>query len=107
MPYEPRWRRLQVRRRGDSGESRNRASEVLAAMVVQPRVMRAARNATPGTATAVATSPRRIVDPPVGGLGQRPETGCWRSLASAGRRATVGEHDGCRIRIDVGQVISY
>src|SRR6266702_2500014 len=25
-----------------------------------------------------------------------------RSLASAGRRATVGEHDGCRIRIDVG-----
>src|SRR6266699_4336217 len=40
MRYEPRWRRLQVRRRGDSGESRNRASEVLAAMVAQPRVMR-------------------------------------------------------------------
>src|SRR6266567_3426207 len=79
--YEPRWRRLQVRCRGDSGESRNRASEVLAAMVAQPRVMRAARNATPGTATTVATSPRRIVDPPVGGLGQRRETGCWRSLA--------------------------
>src|SRR6266566_4579240 len=57
------------------------AAKVLAAMVVQPRVMRAARNATPGTATAVATSPRRIVDPPVGGLGQRRETGCWRSLA--------------------------
>src|SRR6266567_1155085 len=77
MPYEPRWRRLQVRRRGDSGESRNRASEVLAAMVVQPRVMRAARNATPGTATAVATSPRRIVDPPVGGLasGGKPAVG--------------------------------
>src|SRR6266568_4996334 len=69
--------------------------------------MRAARNATPGTATAVATSPRRIVDPPVGGLGQRRETGCWRDLSrSAGRRATVGEHDGRRIRIDVGQVIS-
>src|SRR6266566_309515 len=40
MPYEPRWRRLQVRCRGDSGEARNRASELLA-MVAQSCVMRA------------------------------------------------------------------
>src|SRR6266566_8004641 len=39
MPYEPRWRRLQVRCRGDSGEARNRASELLA-MVAQSCVMR-------------------------------------------------------------------
>src|SRR6266567_1498000 len=29
--YEPRWRRLQLRRRGDSGESKNRAGEPLKA----------------------------------------------------------------------------